>query len=818
MPSKQGEGLAKAMDAAYEGVSGRTRTEMVQVWMPDGQIRALPVYVGVDAQQDPALAALARSGHLHDVEEGVSLAMPFVYHDPERRLFLLVVPEGLRHRALSARAELLAAIAGDSEYAVPEYVRDVEVVIGTAELNARLSGTQPSRASSPSDVHLDAARARALREKERELARRERLLAARELALRTAVDDSELEEIDDETTFQELDEDGQPAFERAVVEAELDAEDDDFEEAVAADDAVEEVEDVEISPADGTSARFEVDQVPAVLMDETDLADGFQMVATAPTEFASDEAMQLCLSARSGSAWLFIRGRPPVMHEGTDIEFLLQLDPDADVPVALLTLVFDSTGVQEVRHGVIDPWDPDQIEALRLLGEHFSVELVSWSDAGTLDHWATLQTPREANARAVLAVLEDHGEPDPEAFTQACQRLLAAPPPWRDVTHPFQLSEVPEPPLTATEAAVLVDELSHWLAPARRERLRLLLCVPDEVVDERTAQGLGYALDWGLALPGPLAARALELGIAKDEAGLLLRRIEGLTRTSNEPDFGGMEESVLHALWADTLEQAARIGVTLPDAAREAALQHGGELAQLHAEALAEPHDEELARLREQADGEAPAPAVLEELARRGGYRDLLRACRATERVSAEAAAKLFASVARRSDPIAVDGLLTLLNPAEPVRVRAGAALALSHRRAVNAIDELAKHVAQGGEAEWPLFALALGRYGGGSFRAIARALTDHEVPAERAERVLAHLALHGARSQVRAKTRVQDAQQATLAQRALALASELKDGRIPASGLEPQGTLTVFSELFDRSQREPYDGVGDVDRGPQVV
>ncbi len=52
---------------AYQGTLGRTRTETVQVWMPDGSIRALSVYVAVDAEADPGLATLARAGGLHNV-------------------------------------------------------------------------------------------------------------------------------------------------------------------------------------------------------------------------------------------------------------------------------------------------------------------------------------------------------------------------------------------------------------------------------------------------------------------------------------------------------------------------------------------------------------------------------------------------------------------------------------------------------------------------------------------------------------------------------------------------------------------------------
>src|SRR5688572_21613915 len=88
----------------YRRVLGRTRTASVQVWMPDGALRSWSVVVGIDAVADPELATRARAGLLHRLGEGVELAIAHVYHDPRMRVFVLVVPEALRHRALALRA------------------------------------------------------------------------------------------------------------------------------------------------------------------------------------------------------------------------------------------------------------------------------------------------------------------------------------------------------------------------------------------------------------------------------------------------------------------------------------------------------------------------------------------------------------------------------------------------------------------------------------------------------------------------------------------------------------------------------------------
>jgi len=767
-------------DLPYAGVLGRTRSEAVQVLMPDGAIRSLAVFTGIDAVADPALAALARAGTLHHVAEGVELALPFTYHDPLARVFALVLPEALRHRALAVRAELMLALSSDARHPVPEYVRDIEIVVGPRGLSRRLEQRGAPLAALPSEPSLDASM-RALAERERELARRERLVDARERALSapppsraSAVRESDVEEIDDPE---------ESAVYAAVLTEGMLESDAPAEQVSEALEEVEDLDDADVSeeePAEAVTLATEV---------------------TPPDAFAGDPALQLSLAEGDGRVWLFLRGRP-ARREDASMELLIQLDPALEPPVVLVTCVFDVDGSPEVRRGVVDPFVPAQRDALALLGQHFEVELVSHTSQG-MEHFATLHTPREGNVRAILALLERYGEIERGAWEAARDALLASPPPWRDRAHPFQGGAAYEPPVTATEAAVLLDELSDWLAAERRARLRLVLCVPDEIIDETYRAGIAHALDWGLSLSRELATRALELGIEKDEAALLVRRIEGLCRTSRENDLGGLEESVLRAEWTDALEQAARLGVSLTDEARELAQKHAAERALVHATALADSTDAALDGAREKARAPAPDLDALTELVTRGGHRDVLEACRVAAKLPPGSAGELFARLARRNDPVAVDALLALLSVSEERLVRAGAALALASRRAVNALEDLVTHVGSEEDPEYRVFALALGRFGAGSFRAISRALAAEHVEADRAALVYAHLALHGARAQVRAKARAREPREAQLAQRALALASGLKDGKKPALGLEQQGALTVFCEMFDRLCRD---------------
>ncbi len=813
---RRGVGAGLTESTPYLGALGKTRTEMAQVWMPDGKLQALAVYTGVDAAADPALARIARTGTLHQLGQGVALAIPFTFHDPTERVFVLVVPEGLRHRALALRAEHMALIAADVERAVPDYVRDCETVIGAAGLVARLDSGAPNVALRDVPLSTDATLA-LLRERERSIERRERLLNVREQGVHLtnqslparAVLDSELQEVDADEPLE---------YGETVLAERLDAEDREDAELLDGDDELEDVE--ELDDAEDFDDPDEVDDLADADDDDGQRAYGFAERSSStdavsphlvsdgstplpPGSFADDESAQLCLIESEGRVWLFVRGRPPAPRDTTDLDLLVQLDPDREPPLVLFTLIFDLNGPSEVLRGVIDLEDPEQARALDLLAQKFVVQLVSLDPEGQLEHWATLKGPREQNVRAVLAHVSEHPHTR-EEWLLARERVATAPPSYRDLDQPFLIPHDGSHAVSATEAAVALDELVEWLLPERRARLILLFSVPPDVIDTYYRVGMCDALDWGLALPDSLKPMAAELALAEDEARLLERRIAGLCRTSREPDYGGLEAGVLRALWSDAVERAAAVGVELSTEAEALLREHVGDRARSHASGLAEASGENLAPLRAALHPEGGSFDLekLLELAAHGSHRDLLELGAASANLSPEDATALFIRMLERKDGAAVDALRSLLAHSHDVRVRACAALSLAALRAVDAIDDLARCLKSTGEPDWRLFARCLGRYGVGSFRAIQRALEAQNSDEERTAYVYAHLALHGARAQLRARARSEDAREVRIAEHAISLASELKDANTPALALEKQGALTVFCELFDRSLR----------------
>jgi hypothetical protein len=106
------------------------------------------VYECIDAVADAETANrfLANSEAFHTVtvgSESFALAQPVVYHDAAAELLALVLPPGLRHRELAERISLLQRLASDN-VALPNYVRDFVVVIGSDGLRAHLEAMAES--------------------------------------------------------------------------------------------------------------------------------------------------------------------------------------------------------------------------------------------------------------------------------------------------------------------------------------------------------------------------------------------------------------------------------------------------------------------------------------------------------------------------------------------------------------------------------------------------------------------------------------------------------------------------------------------------
>lgn len=157
----------------YSGPLGRTRLETVHFTLPSGEIASVRVHSVVNATTDPAVSERLLSGNLNWVQPAGSdelqqVLLPVIFHSEERRLFVLVLPEGYRGRELKERAALFTRLSQDSSVPVPKYVLCFEVVFSVADLEALLVGSAPGEG---------------IYGQEPDLARREEQIVAREAKL-----------------------------------------------------------------------------------------------------------------------------------------------------------------------------------------------------------------------------------------------------------------------------------------------------------------------------------------------------------------------------------------------------------------------------------------------------------------------------------------------------------------------------------------------------------------------------------------------------------------------------------------------------------
>ncbi len=129
-------------DRPYVGPSGQTRIERARVFQGDRDPVEVEVFRVLNVAEHPELRAAALSGNLHQLEDGESLDVPFVYHDPEARQFALVIPPGARGRELVERARLLDALMEEHDEDVPDYVRHFAIVYGHQGLASHVDNSE----------------------------------------------------------------------------------------------------------------------------------------------------------------------------------------------------------------------------------------------------------------------------------------------------------------------------------------------------------------------------------------------------------------------------------------------------------------------------------------------------------------------------------------------------------------------------------------------------------------------------------------------------------------------------------------------------
>ena len=138
---------------AFDGETGQTVESTIPLSTDSGRVFRAEVYTSINAESDPALEEQLLEGSLNQVtdpdsDQSFRPAVAVRFHDPEHRLFALVVPEALRHREFELRRQLLTELEAETA-PIPDYVSNFEVVFDPERLE-RLKSVGTGRERSPS--------------------------------------------------------------------------------------------------------------------------------------------------------------------------------------------------------------------------------------------------------------------------------------------------------------------------------------------------------------------------------------------------------------------------------------------------------------------------------------------------------------------------------------------------------------------------------------------------------------------------------------------------------------------------------------------
>lgn len=726
-------------------------------------MRALHVYVGVNAHTDPQLAALARAGDLHRFEQH-ALALPFVFHDPAEQVFLLVVPEVLAHREIPERAALLGELSSE-DVAIPRYVADVATVVGTrglvealerggearriSELERRESELEEAREDLriQSDVLLEReaaqrgedarvevlARELDLREEELEL-RLERL-REREVALSVRPDEDDWEAVEE------------PVFELAnavelVEEGDVDFIED-MDELANLRDATQVIE--EDGVVFDEVETIDADALDAVVLDDGASRDDTSVRRNALAEDGAirppaslfDDPHVEAVAAHQDGAWLFVRLQEGHEEVFAEAEVLIQYLAVDETPIILLSLTDWDEARPYVRRAALDPRDAADRALLDGLCESPVLTAALFSPRGKLERTLTVSV---ADRRSTLISALDRADRAKGRLelSVAMERALAAPPPVKLGGHPFGDAPPAEDAGVAYEA---VQSLSKWSQPAKLDLALFALSIPRETVDESFRRVLGDAIRHGIALPSPLVRRAVSLGVAAEPGALVSRTIDAFRETARMGETCGLRAGQIAKNWSSLLALADENEVALEADAHEeahaaiAATEGRSSRPPVSLDALPSLSSDELERLLDRP--KARLAAAL-ELASRGDPDVLATVARAVRKMPRDEVLQVVPRLLAHGEACA-DALIDGLR-AKKTFVRQASALGLGELGLRRGINPLLQLLQTEPTDVWEEVGRVLSAFGSAPLRTLARAMKSPKGPESRFSYTVAHL------------------------------------------------------------------------------
>lgn len=457
---------------------------------------------------------------------------------------------------------------------------------------------------------------------------------------------------------------------------------------------------------------------------------------------------------------------------------VLQADPDATLPLAVLTI--RAEGVAPVYTRVaLDLTRPEDRAVVESLARDFRVRAEVVSPLGRALGGSALGAPCEANAQRVLALLTTREPGTAEAHQAALEALARDGVTWHGgdaITVSFTDDHALS---TATGVEGALSAYEPLLDKGLLDRFVVARGVSVTQVEAFGKRLCLAALRCGVVPSEALVRRALELGIAPDERALATRALTAYARTveGGATTIGRTPRGASQA-WAPLLAWAKRVGVSVPDAARVAiaSLYDPDDPASVAPpDVRAAPSPESYATMSESElvswiDHPGARLLAARALARRDAAKHEAAIGKALKMLPGPQAAELAGELVRGGDALGDVWVELLASKRRAVAAVATAGAGVLKLR--RALSPLVQRALAKDNADWKLAAWAAGEFGVAAVRALARTDTDQS---EKLAWTIGHAIRCGASKEVeRTRPEATKAFQEA-ATRALALQDEIR-------------------------------------------
>jgi len=833
----------------YLGKPGQTRKETVHYSCSKcGHVYGGQVYRCINLATDPQLATLLAQRELNTIDCPACGTtgrpnVPLVYHDPEGRRLVIMMPKGLRHMELAERLAFMALVAEDPADA-PEYTILPQVAFGVGGLARLLKAAREERKREKAEkaqqaeldrraneLNMKEAALAGLNERQSGLELRESEVVAREEDLQAKQEDlvsrrSRLTKERDELAkgWREVERERESlralsielqAKERAFRErsrsAEVPAvqpetppyeapEDGDFddEKTPFVDTAPTpppiplEAEVVEDGP--GGPRVLNLDRRPRLEV------DAWRAGEQSVYQLYSKEKVFLMAKLDAEGMARFRDTAPRVMIQ-------LYGFPQGPLPVIVVLPGGDDDPVEVYEQALYFMLNPEEDGDKDLL-EHLSHEFLIYFDlfdeeSRPVTTWG-LEAPLADNVVDIIRRVEVQRD----SMAAGMEDLAGARQAYMDLgperlgrkQHNFSEDSFAELP-TPAAVRLALGIISYWSEPENQDYLLLVKSFPATTWKEIRLRVIKRALEYGLSLTPPLTDFALLEDLAPTRDDLLRASVANFAEVSLRIKPSDLDPQQEYENWKMLLSDCAVEGVQVDGEIEELAAGAAKRAKPVEAEEevldLSVLSDDELIPLL--AEREQRRDAAL-ELCERGGEEHLEPVYTAVCNMTRAEVARVLPTLIQYGDaaaPLLIKGLRHRKS-----YVRQGSALALGQLKAKDALSGLIDLLLSEPTNVWKEAARAIGDMGPSGLGAlIAGAKSADGDERERIAWALAHGAMDKrGLAEVEAMAKGKNEVLARMAGRALEVKEEVEAHDEEVRGARPMGEQTIvrgFSRQF---------------------